>query len=222
VSGRIRHALIMAAGRGLRMGPLTDVVPKPMAPYLNSSLIAVGIGKLRPQIERIHVTVGYKGAMLAQHLIERGVDSVFNTDGHGNAWWLHHTVMAAIDEPVLVLTCDNVTDLDVTSLAEDYDEAGAPPCLIVPVRPVDGVEGDYIEHAGRVVTWIGRARATGSYASGVQILNPARIHRECPDHDSFYEVWNALVARGGLRVSRVQPASWFSVDTLSDLQRLRR
>ena len=40
---RINHALIMAAGRGQRMMPLTQVLPKPMAPYLNSTLVADGI-----------------------------------------------------------------------------------------------------------------------------------------------------------------------------------
>ena len=39
----LQHAVIMAAGRGQRMVPLTDEMPKPMAPYLGSTLIAEGI-----------------------------------------------------------------------------------------------------------------------------------------------------------------------------------
>jgi NDP-sugar pyrophosphorylase family protein len=218
---RIRHTVIMAAGRGLRMGPLTDVIPKPMAPYLNSTLIGVGIEKMRPSAERIHVTVGYKGAMLAQHLIERGVDSVFNTEGHGNAWWIYHTLLAALDEPVFVLTCDNVTDIDFASLEAEYFAADAPPCLIVPVRPVEGVEGDFITHDEQVVTGLGRERATDLYASGIQIVNPARINALCPGGDSFYDVWRPLIERRLLRVSKVQPRAWFSVDTIADLQKLR-
>jgi len=42
----IRHAIIMAAGRGMRMTPLTDAIPKPMAPYDGTTLIARGIKRL--------------------------------------------------------------------------------------------------------------------------------------------------------------------------------
>src|SRR4051812_40099426 len=83
----IKHALIMAAGRGTRMLPLTDVIPKPMAPYRGTTLIAEGIRRIRIYIENIHITVGYKGKTLAEHVVELGVNSVFNTSGRGNAWW---------------------------------------------------------------------------------------------------------------------------------------
>lgn len=217
---RLRHVVIMAAGRGLRMGALTERIPKAMAPYLDTTLIGQGIARLRPVMQRIHVTVGYKGAMLAQHLVERGVDTVLNTEGHGNAWWIGHTLLSALDEPVAVLTCDNVTDLDYAALATAYDAAGAPPCLLVPVRPVPGIAGDYITHEDGVVTRMSREHPTDLYASGIQVLNPARVHALCPGADAFHDVWRALIAHRALRLSRLMPRAWHSVDTLADLQRL--
>jgi len=47
------------------MMPLTDVVPKPMAPLRGSTLIAMGIGRIAKRIPKIHITIGYKKAMLA-------------------------------------------------------------------------------------------------------------------------------------------------------------
>ena len=117
---KIRHALIMAAGRGQRMMPLTNEIPKAMASHEGSTLIANGIERLRGSVDYIHITVGYKGAMLAKHVIEHQVASIFNTDGYGNAWWLFNTLMKFLDEPVLVLTCDNIVDLDSDLLIHDY------------------------------------------------------------------------------------------------------
>ena len=37
---KINHALIMAAGRGIRMMPLTKNIPKAMAPLNESTLIS--------------------------------------------------------------------------------------------------------------------------------------------------------------------------------------
>ena len=43
---KLNHAIILAAGRGIRMQPLTNSIPKAMAPINGSTLIAKGIKKL--------------------------------------------------------------------------------------------------------------------------------------------------------------------------------
>src|SRR5580658_9794919 len=103
---KIEHALIMAAGRGIRMMPLTSHIPKPMVFFEGATLIENGIQKLKKHIPHIHITVGYKGAALAEHVIKLGVDSVFNTEGKGNAWWLYNTFVKYLNLPIFVLTCD--------------------------------------------------------------------------------------------------------------------
>lgn len=217
---RIRHALIMAAGRGMRMAPLTDAMPKPMAPYNGSTLIASGISKLRPHIPHLHITVGYKGAMLAQHVIDQGVASVFNTDGKPNSWWLHNTLMRSLDEPVYVLTCDNVLELDFALLEENYFDLNCPPNMVVPVKVVAGLDGDFIESDGHVVTRLGRDFESDIYCSGIQILNPKKINEVARDGESFYEVWQQLIEQRMLSVSSVYPKKWRAVDTVHQLLQL--
>ena len=65
----------------VRMRPLTNKIPKAMAPYKGSTLISNSIEKIKNFFENIHVTVGYKGAILAKHVIERNVTSIINTNG---------------------------------------------------------------------------------------------------------------------------------------------
>jgi NDP-sugar pyrophosphorylase family protein len=218
----IKQALIMAAGRGLRMSPLTDAIPKPMAPFNGSTLIAKGIDLLNGRLEKIHVTVGYRGAMLAQHVIEHGACSVFNTEGHSNNWWIYNTLMRHLDEPVYVLTCDNVVELDFDLIEADYEKLGRPACMIVPVRPVEGLEGDFIYHDDYYVTKLSRSEPTDLYCSGIQIVNPKRVSDLTTEGESFYSVWDQLMAKRQLVISSVYPKRWFAVDTIEQLTALNR
>jgi NDP-sugar pyrophosphorylase family protein len=217
---RIRHALIMAAGRGQRMMPLTETMPKAMAPYLNSTLIAHGIARVREHIEHVHVTVGYKAAMLADHLVEQRVDTIFNTEGKPNSWWIHHTLMRELDEPIFVLTADNVTDLDFGLLERDHVALGEPADTLVAVRPIAGLAGDYIRHRDGRVTKVSRTEPTDIYCSGIQVLNPARVAALTEPGRDFYAIWDQLIAKEQLWVSSVYPKQWMTVDTLADLARL--
>jgi NDP-sugar pyrophosphorylase family protein len=220
---RIQHALIMAAGRGSRMGPLTDVVPKPMAPLQGgTTLIAQGIQALIGRVPQIHITVGYKKAMLAQHVIENGVSSVFNTEGENNAWWIHNTLMSLLDEPIFLLTCDNVMELDFDLIEKNYYDLGAPPCMLVPVKPVPGLEGDYIFHRNQVVYDLDRHKTADIYCSGLQVINPRRVAELTSPGGDFYSIWRQLIERKQLKVSQTYPKKWISIDTFEQLSEYNR
>lgn len=212
-----RHALIMAAGRGSRMIPLTDAIPKPMAPYRGSTLIADGISKIVRKIPSIHITIGYKKAMLASHVIEHGVASVLNTEGQSNSWWIYNSLMRYVDEPVVILTADNVTEIDFDELYVEYISLGMPPCMLVPVSPVVGLDGDYIHHQEQVVREVNRQKPSAIYCSGIQVLNPSWVAKAVPEGRDFYAVWNGLIATGDLKVSRRLPSKWFTIDTIEQL-----
>jgi len=218
--GEIKHAVIMAGGRGHRLMPLTADIPKAMVPYSGSTLICRGIQQLRRHIAHIHITVGYRGAMLAEHVIQNGVSSVFNTQGKSNSWWVYNTLLKGLDEPVYVLTCDNVMELDFGLLETDYFKYGGPACMIVPVKPVVGLEGDYIFHRNNVVTELSRNRESDIYCSGVQVINPAEVNRLTTEGDDFYSLWTQLITQQKVIASRIYPKRWFSVDTEEQLRRL--
>jgi len=214
------HAIIMAAGRGMRMRPLTDSIPKALAPVNESTLIGGRIKSLRSSFKNVYITVGYKGSMLASYVIEKEVTSVFNTEGKGNSWWIFNTLMKFIDDPVLVLTCDNVASIDFSKLFKDYADKGSPPCMLVPVKPIKGLKGDYIFEKDCVVKELSREKKSNYYCSGIQILNPKRINELISICDDFSEVWSELIKIDGLYSSSVIPESWYSVDDLTQLNHL--
>lgn len=202
------------------MFPLTQVIPKPMAPLWGSTLIAHGIEKLLPHIPNLHITVGYKGAELAKHVIELGVHSVFNTEGRGNSWWVFNTLMSKLNEPVLVLTSDNVTDLNIDLILEEYERLGGPACMVVPVQPIDGLVGDFIHQEGNLVAKLDRNDPAPTYCSGIQVINPAKVNGLINAVEDFGDLWSQLIDQKQLFSSSILPDKWFTVDTLEQLSQM--
>lgn len=218
---KIRNAIILAAGRGLRLMPLTEHLPKPMINVNGDSLISNGIRMLKDKIPHVHITVGYKKALLASHVIQNDVSSVINTEGKSNSWWIHNSLLSYLDEPILVLTCDNIVELDLELLEKDYYEKNEPSCFLVPVKPIEGLEGDYIFHKKNIVYKIDRNSKSDIYCSGIQILNPRKVSllTSFSENANFYNIWDQLIKKSELVCSEVYPNKWISVDTVENLNK---
>jgi len=70
------HAVILAAGRGTRMGPLTESTPKPMLPVADAPLVEhVADAAVEAGADELVVTVGYGADRIRRHFGEshRGV-----------------------------------------------------------------------------------------------------------------------------------------------------
>jgi len=213
----INHVVILTAGRGIRLKPKTNKIPKAMVKVNNQTLILQGIKKIRKFIKNIHITVGYKGSMLAKHVIENKVNSVINTDKKGNAWWIFNFPFKYINEPVFVLTCDNITNINFNLLEKDYINKNKPPCLLVPVKPIKGLEGDYIHKKNNVVTKLSRKQKSDIYCSGIQIVNPYKINKILSETQNFNTVWRNLISKKKLIVSDILPQKWFTIDNVKQL-----
>ena len=154
----IKDAFIMAAGRGVRLRPLTFKIPKGMVKYKQNTLISNGIKKLKKQIKNVHVSVGYKGPILAKHVIENKVSSIVNTEGKGNCWWIYNSMFKFLNRPMFVLTCDNITNINFKKIENDYINLNSPACMLVPVSPVEGLDGDYIFYKKNIVQKLSRKK----------------------------------------------------------------
>ena len=218
----INHAVILAAGRGIRLMPKTKKIPKAMVKIKNQTLILKGIKKIQKYIKDIHITVGYKGSMLAKHVIENRVSSVINTDKKGNAWWIFNFPFKHINEPVFVLTCDNITNINFKLIEKDYIKKGQPDCFLIPVKPIKKLEGDYIHRKNNVVTKLSRKIKSDIYCTGIQVINPYKICKIVKKTQDFNQVWSKLISKKKLIVSDVLPKNWFTIDNLKQLTHYKK
>ena len=221
-SRKIDHAFIMAAGRGTRLMPLTKKIPKGLIKFKQSSLIANGINRLKRYINFIHISVGYKGPILAKHLIEQKVSSIINTDKKGNAWWIFNSMFRYFDSPLFVLTCDNVTNINFKKIEDDYYKKGQPLCMIIPTNPVEGLSGDYIFRKKNIVQNLSRTRKTDIYCTGIQVLNPKKINNKIKSTEDFNILWKRLIKIKELYVSDVKPNKWYTVDNIDNYRNLKK
>lgn len=60
--------IILAAGEGTRMRPLTLKTPKPLLEVLGKPLIEYHFGSLPPEIHEVAVVIGYLGEQIQEHL----------------------------------------------------------------------------------------------------------------------------------------------------------
>tara|TARA_B100000575_G_scaffold79184_1_gene61934 strand:- start:426 stop:1106 length:681 start_codon:yes stop_codon:yes gene_type:complete len=218
-SKKINNVLIMAAGRGIRMMPLTKKIPKAMAPMRGSTLIAKGIKKVQKYFNNVHITVGYKGELLAKHVTELNVDTILNTKNKGNSWWMYNSLLKNLNEPIFVLTCDNLYNMSFNFQLKEYFKIGNPACMIVPANPIDNYEGDYISHKNNNIIRISRQKRTNLMCSGIQILNPARINKITNQRQQFIQVWKQLIDKKEIKISSKPVKNWHAIDNLMQLKK---
>jgi NDP-sugar pyrophosphorylase family protein len=63
-SNRQIAGIIMAAGKGSRMSPLTDFIPKPLALVNNKTLLEINMEKLEPIVDYFVIVINYLGDLI--------------------------------------------------------------------------------------------------------------------------------------------------------------
>lgn len=115
------EAVVFAAGRGLRMRPLTLRRPKPLLPILDVALVDLALARIAPR-GRTVVNAGYEAAGVIAHLAGRTGVEVLN---EGDEPWGTAATLRALapelDDSVLTYNCDLVGDLDIDGLVGSHE-----------------------------------------------------------------------------------------------------
>jgi MurNAc alpha-1-phosphate uridylyltransferase len=210
-----KHAVIIAGGYGSRMRPLTDYVPKPLVKVNDVPLIQYVINFLRDNnVDNITVSYGYKGEMVLEE-VKHKVESFINTTGKDNSYFLFNSIVKYIDEPIIICPCDMIVRLDLEEVYKEYVKLDQPIACIIPVKTE--LDADCVISGNNKVLGITREVQLGTYASGIQILNPYRINKLIPPFENFYDVWKALIEKELLYVTDIMPTEWKIFDRLTDL-----
>jgi MurNAc alpha-1-phosphate uridylyltransferase len=206
----VTRAMIMGAGLGSRMRPLTDDRPKPLVTVAGKTLIDHSIDRLvAAGVTRIVVNVHYKADMLRQHLARRqGVEIVISDEtemlldtGGGVVKAMPHFG----GEPFFVINSDSIwvergaPALPAIQAAWDAERMDGL-LLLADMKTAMGYDGsgDFVlEPDGRVARARGRSETPYAYP-GVQIVHP-RLFVDAPAGAfSTNRMWDRAIAAGRL------------------------
>ena len=218
----INTAIILAAGKGRRMLPLTKKKPKALIKIKNKTLIERKINSLKKiNIKKIHVTVGHKSFLLSKYLYKKNISSIINTEGHDNAWWVKNSTLGSINEHVLLTTCDSIITLDKSFLANEIKKNNKFPCILLVVKPNKNFKGDYIILKNKKIEGISRNKKTNLFASGIQIINPYKISRILKNRkiDNFNKLWSFLIKKNKIGYTKIYKKKWSSFDTVDQIKK---
>jgi MurNAc alpha-1-phosphate uridylyltransferase len=226
---KIKRAMIMAAGKGTRMRPLTDTMPKPLVPFAGKPLIDHVLDRLdEAGIEEAVVNVHHFADMLEAHLAvrERGPRIVISDEraelldtGGGTK----KALGLLGDEPIVTFNSDSVWVEGLGSNLRNLIEAFDPGRMDALLMIADAAStigyvgrGDFtMDPLGALARRVPATTAPFVFA-GVQVVSPA-LFAEGPDGPfSTNLVWDRLIEKGTLFGHRMTGV-WMHVGAPDDL-----
>jgi len=220
-------AMILAAGRGERMRPLTDHTPKPLLPVAGMPLIAWQIHKLvRAGISEIVINVSHLGAMIEAALgdgAQYGARLAYSHEGEAleTAGGIAYALPLLSGEPFLVVNADVFSDFDYARLAAtaaSLSRAGILAHLVLVDNPSHHPAGDFCL-SRRLIAAEGGPRLT---FSGIGLYHPALF--AALTRGAKFQL--AALLRGPIADGKVSgehyPGQWFDVGTPERLAALER
>lgn len=225
---QISKAMIMAAGMGTRMRPLTDTMPKPLVPFAGKPLIDHVLDRLADAgIAEAVVNVHYLADMLEAHLASRRHPRIIISDEREALLDTGGGTKKALpllgDDPIITFNSDSVWADEIGSNLANLMAAWDPERMDALLMIAD---------AARTIGYVGRGdfqmdeegliarrdpSTTAPYMfAGVQIIKPG-LFADGPDGPfSTNLIWDRLIEKGRLFGHRMSGV-WMHVGAPDDL-----
>lgn len=212
------RAMILAAGRGERMGSLTLAHPKPLLTIGGVALIEHHVARLAAcGIDQIVINLSYRGAQIRNHLGDGtrfGAAIAYSEEGEPpleTAGGILHALPLLGAAPFLLVNSDVFTDFDYRTLADLHS-----PTIVLVQNPEHNTRGDFgLDSSGSV-----RAEPRSYTYAGIALLDPTLFAALEPGRWPLKPVLDAAIARGELRGVRFE-GLWIDVGTPERLEAAR-
>ena len=210
-------AVILAGGRGTRLRPITDIIPKPLIPLAGRPIIEWQIMHLAKfGIRSIIVSSGYKSRQIENFLSKRsslGISAEYSVESEplGTGGALKRAGSMISDASFLALNGDVITNIDISRLVKKDNCIAA-----VPLRTKFGV----INYEDDIITEFLEKRTMSSLWINAGLYHLSKdIIRDLPTRGNIEDtLFPEYAKKKLLRLERFPDAEWISIDSNKDLE----
>jgi len=236
-------AMILGAGKGTRVQPITHEIPKPMIPLVRKPVMAYLVELLKKHgVDEIMVNTSYLAPIIENYFRDGeqfGVSMAYSYEGHvegdiavstplGSAGGMRkiQDFSGFFDETFIVLCGDAWIDLDITKALQIHKSKGAMASLIVREVPHEEVFKYGIvelDDDGRIVQFQEKPKPSEAVSNmantGIYIFEP-EIFNYIPS-DTVYDIGGQLfpeLVRRKLPFYAINlPFQWLDIGNLQDV-----
>lgn len=199
------EVVVLCGGRGVRLRPTTDTIPKALVPVAGKPIIDHVIGAyIAKGVRRFRLCIGYRGEQVRAHFDPPppGLDVAFSDSGE-EASMLERldALRHEVDETFMVAYGDTFADLDLDPLLEVHRRRGALATLVTArIQNPFGIvslEVDDLGPGGRVGSFV--EKPVFDYFIGCFLMQRQALDhvdddlRAMPDGDGLVALFSRLV-----------------------------
>lgn len=213
--------MLLAAGRGERMGALTDTTPKPLLKVAGKPLLQHHIERLTAAgFSEIVINTAYLGEQIASFIGDgRRFDVPVRISAESERLETGGGIFNALallgDEPFAVVNSDVWTDFSLEKLPHVMEELAH---LVLVPNPSHNVKGDFLLQDDRCVAEGAGQRLT---FSGISVLQPALFAGVQPGRFPLAPLLRQAIAQGRVSGERYD-GLWIDVGTPERLHALEQ
>jgi NDP-sugar pyrophosphorylase family protein len=222
------QAVVLAGGKGTRLAPYTSVLPKPLMPIGDRSILEVVLGQLTGcGINRVTLCVGYLAHLIKAVIGDRTPDGlpihyVHEEHALGTAAPLRQ--VPDLDGTFIAMNGDILTTLDYRALVEHHVECENVLTIATHERPIKidygvlrvGRNGD----AHRVRGFTEKPEMRSTVSMGIYVFEPRALeHIPETGYFDFPQLVHALLAADEPIGVHPYKGLWFDIGRRDDYER---
>ncbi len=224
-SDPVRRAVVLAGGRGTRLAPYTQVLPKPLMPIGERAILEIVLDQLRDAgIRGVTLSVGYL-AHLIQAVLDHatGLDVdlryVHESEPLGTAAPLR--LIDDLDDTFVAMNGDVLTDIDYEEMIQHHCAAGNM-LTIATHRRVVTIDYGVLEvgASGRLSGFKEKPEISTVVSMGIYVMEPAALEHIPPTgRFDLPDLVHALLRAGQPVGTYRHDGLWFDIGRQEDYAR---